>query len=380
MALIEGVGDEVTILFALILLLFVLVLAWISTHTVERLPSVWLPPVTDPVDTSSSNQAISVALVNAGAIPSNRDGSHVNIDSVQHFIPECSGSAQSNKEGCANIDRTLNSKKPSTCAGDSSPFIDPALNNDEPSACTDPTLSNREPSPTIVFSLRNGEHCPNNDSTVSNEEPCPNIDPTVDNVGSSIDTDAHLCNEKHNSIIENIEESPTGSNNDPTPNTHPTIRQRGPREAERNPIDDAITLRLKFLNDTERLLTVRPSDTLLQVKRIHFPGQETQVRLIYQGQLLRDDSQTVSALQLRDGCVLHCHISQHASGQGPGGPELAQVPLNIGSMLVPLLGLIVIILWYCQIQYPYAFSATASACLGGVTLLIGVMAFSSYRR
>lgn len=36
MALIEGVGDEVTVLFGLLLMLLVLVLAWFSTHTVER--------------------------------------------------------------------------------------------------------------------------------------------------------------------------------------------------------------------------------------------------------------------------------------------------------------------------------------------------------
>lgn len=35
MALIEGVGDEVTLLFAALLLVFVLLLAWISTRTSE---------------------------------------------------------------------------------------------------------------------------------------------------------------------------------------------------------------------------------------------------------------------------------------------------------------------------------------------------------
>lgn len=35
MALIEGVGDEVTVLFGVVFLLLVLVLAWASTHTAE---------------------------------------------------------------------------------------------------------------------------------------------------------------------------------------------------------------------------------------------------------------------------------------------------------------------------------------------------------
>uniref|UniRef100_A0A8C4TNI6 Uncharacterized protein n=1 Tax=Erpetoichthys calabaricus TaxID=27687 RepID=A0A8C4TNI6_ERPCA len=36
MALIEGVGDEVTVLFGLVLLFLVLMLAWASTHTADR--------------------------------------------------------------------------------------------------------------------------------------------------------------------------------------------------------------------------------------------------------------------------------------------------------------------------------------------------------
>ncbi|KAK5860519.1 hypothetical protein PBY51_021988 [Eleginops maclovinus] len=159
------------------------------------------------------------------------------------------------------------------------------------------------------------------------------------------------------------------------------VRNRGggePSSSQRN-----MVLRLKFLNDTERTAQVRPQDTIGYIKRTYFVGQEQQVRLIYQGQLLQDDAQTLSSLNLVHNCVLHCHISQHA-GRGPtGGPgpaDQVQVALNVGSLMVPLLVLMLSVLWYCQIQYRQFFTAPATASLVGVTIFLSLVAFGVYRR
>uniref|UniRef100_A0ABM5GM79 Transmembrane and ubiquitin-like domain-containing protein 1 n=1 Tax=Pogona vitticeps TaxID=103695 RepID=A0ABM5GM79_9SAUR len=153
------------------------------------------------------------------------------------------------------------------------------------------------------------------------------------------------------------------------------------------PRDDAIILRLKFLNDTERLARVRPEDTVGTLKRAHFPGQEQLVRLIYQGQLLRDDSQTLAALHLTHNSVVHCHISQHRPGVVPAGvpPGAAHVDathaaLNMGSLMVPLFVLMLGTLWYFQLQYRHVFTATATTCLAGLTLVFSFVAFAMYRR
>lgn len=144
-----------------------------------------------------------------------------------------------------------------------------------------------------------------------------------------------------------------------------------------------MVVRLKFLNDTERTAQVKPQDTIGYIKRTYFAGQEQQVRLIYQGQLLQDDTQTLASLHLVHNCVLHCHISQHA-GQGvAGGPRPAdqvQVALNVGSLMVPLLVLMLSVLWYCQIQYRQFFTAPATASLVGVTIFLSLVAFGVYRR
>ncbi|KAK5920223.1 hypothetical protein CgunFtcFv8_024058 [Champsocephalus gunnari] len=159
------------------------------------------------------------------------------------------------------------------------------------------------------------------------------------------------------------------------------VRNRGggePSSAQRN-----MSLRLKFLNDTETMAQVRPEDTIGYIKRTYFAGQEHQVRLIYQGQLLQDDSQTLSSLNLVHNCVLHCHISQQGVRGpvgGPGPADQVQVALNVGSLMVPLLVLMLSVLWYCQIQYRQFFTAPATASLVGVTIFLSLVAFGVYRR
>eukprot|EP00076_Gallus_gallus_P049568 XP_428658.5 LOW QUALITY PROTEIN: transmembrane and ubiquitin-like domain-containing protein 1 [Gallus gallus] len=150
------------------------------------------------------------------------------------------------------------------------------------------------------------------------------------------------------------------------------------------PAEPTMVLRLKFLNDTERLARVRPGDTVGALKRAYFPGQEQQVRLIYQGQLLRDDAQSLAALHLAPNSVLHCHISQHSPAPAPAGPRASADPvhtaLNVGSLMLPLFVLMLAVLWYFQLQYRHVFTATATTFLAGLTLLFSFMAFTMYRR
>ncbi|KAM6134632.1 LOW QUALITY PROTEIN: transmembrane and ubiquitin-like domain-containing protein 1 [Pterocles gutturalis] len=169
------------------------------------------------------------------------------------------------------------------------------------------------------------------------------------------------------------------------PRTGPAAAQGFPGEGDSGPAEPTMVLRLKFLNDTERLARVRPGDTIGALKRAHFPGQEQQVRLIYQGQLLRDDTQSLSALHLAPNSVLHCHISPHSPAPAqPAGPHASADPvhaaLNVGSLMLPLFVLMLAVLWYFQLQYRHVFTATATTFLAGLTLLFSFMAFTMYRR
>ncbi|KAK9395865.1 transmembrane and ubiquitin-like domain-containing protein 1 [Crotalus adamanteus] len=149
--------------------------------------------------------------------------------------------------------------------------------------------------------------------------------------------------------------------------------------------------RRPFLGTTEKGgPDLRPTPHRLSPSRplrLYFPGQEQLVRLIYQGQLLRDDGQTLAALHLTHNSVLHCHVSQRRASPGPSSgagsrsrPEAARPALNVGGLMVPLMVLMLGALWYFQVQHRHAFTATATTCLAGLTLLFSFVAFAAYRR
>ncbi|KAM4907228.1 transmembrane and ubiquitin-like domain-containing protein 1 [Sylvia borin] len=163
------------------------------------------------------------------------------------------------------------------------------------------------------------------------------------------------------------------------------LRHRNPPAATpESPAEPTLVLRLKFLNDTERLARVRPGDTVGALKRTYFPGQEQQVRLIYQGQLLRDDTQSLAGLHLGHLSVLHCHLSPASvapTAPGTPGPRSpAPAALGVGSLALPLFVLLLALLWYLQLQHRHVFTATATTCLAGLTLLVTFVAFAMYRR
>ncbi|KAK2822957.1 hypothetical protein Q5P01_023022 [Channa striata] len=265
MALIEGVGDEVTLLFGSLLLLMVLLLAWISTRTPE-------PP--QHLFASTASPAPSVEI-----IPAHQD------------TPHSSSSSSSSSSPSSSVNNSSSTEAPASPA---------------------------------------------------NEE-----------------------KEEERAVRE-----------------EDVVRSRG-GEGEEPSSPRNMVVRLKFLNDTERTAQVQPQDTIGYIKRTYFAGQENQVRLIYQGQLLQDDAQTLASLNLVHNCVLHCHISQHAGRGAAGGQRPAdqvQVALNVGSLMVPLLVLMLSVLWYCQIQYRQFFTAPATASLVGVTIFLSLVAFGVYRR
>uniref|UniRef100_A0A8L2UN18 Transmembrane and ubiquitin-like domain-containing protein 1 n=1 Tax=Rattus norvegicus TaxID=10116 RepID=A0A8L2UN18_RAT len=195
MALIEGVGDEVTVLFSVLACLLVLALAWVSTHTTES---------TDPLPQSSGTTT-----------PAQPSEAMTAIDSIREEAP----------------------------------------------GAESPSLRHRGPS--------------------AQPEPEAGV----------------------------------------TASTPPDSPQ------------EPLLLRLKFLNDSEQVARAWPQDTIGSLKRTQFPGREQQVRLIYQGQLLGDDTQTLGSLHLPPNCVLHCHPSV-APAASAAAPALV-LPDPVPALLSP---------------------------------------------
>uniref|UniRef100_A0A8C3V2D9 Transmembrane and ubiquitin like domain containing 2 n=1 Tax=Catharus ustulatus TaxID=91951 RepID=A0A8C3V2D9_CATUS len=146
-----------------------------------------------------------------------------------------------------------------------------------------------------------------------------------------------------------------------------------------------IKIRLKFLNDTEEVAVARPEDTVGVLKSKCFPGQESQMKLIYRGQLLQDQARTLRSLRITDNCVIHCHRSRGATAAtpalaepGPAGPAAPGLPLGGGTLMVPTVMVVLALGWYFRINYRQLFTAPATVSLIGVTVLVTFLAFGVY--
>ncbi|KAG9350065.1 hypothetical protein JZ751_026418 [Albula glossodonta] len=163
----------------------------------------------------------------------------------------------------------------------------------------------------------------------------------------------------------------------------------------------AITVRLKFLNDTEELAVLRPHDTVGLLKSKYFSGQERQIKLIFQGQLLQDPGRTLLSLNITHNSVIHCHISQslregstegtarsvpgttqveHGGVGVSGGAGGVGLALNTGSLVVPVFVVMLAVVWYFRINYRQFFTAPATISLVGVTIFFSFLVFGMYSR
>uniref|UniRef100_A0A087XY35 Transmembrane and ubiquitin-like domain containing 1 n=1 Tax=Poecilia formosa TaxID=48698 RepID=A0A087XY35_POEFO len=175
------------------------------------------------------------------------------------------------------------------------------------------------------------------------------------------------------------ETPPTGSSpqEEAEPEAGDGVRRRG---AERS-----MVVRLKFLNDTERMAQVQPHDTIGYIKRY---GLSTNQRL-EAGLSIANHPLGGAAQQTLARCITHnsslhtSHPARHENTvmRNNGEKEVqAHFSQNQPPRINPLLVLMLSVLWYCQIQYRQFFTAPATASLVGITIFLSLVAFGVYRR
>ncbi|XP_024127467.1 transmembrane and ubiquitin-like domain-containing protein 2 [Oryzias melastigma] len=157
----------------------------------------------------------------------------------------------------------------------------------------------------------------------------------------------------------------------------------------------SISIRLKFLNDTEEVAVLDPQDTVGKLKSKFFSGQEHQVKLIYRGQLLQDPRRTLFSLNITDNSVVHCHISPSLHEAAPdeeppsgaearpevsGGFRAAGVAVSTSSLVVPVFVVVLAVVWYFRINYRQFFTAPATISLVGVTVFFSFLIFGMHSR
>ena len=120
------------------------------------------------------------------------------------------------------------------------------------------------------------------------------------------------------------------------------------------------------------------------------------VRLIFNGQVLQSDSETLQGYGLFDNCVVHCLVHQQYSGSanqggstenqthdstshsnnlGDAGPHR---DWDLGNVLFASLSLLLGLAWYCRYQYAQLFNATTTVALVGLTGILTVSLVGIY--
>lgn len=145
-----------------------------------------------------------------------------------------------------------------------------------------------------------------------------------------------------------------------------------------------IRVRLKYLNDTQRLVYASPGETIGSFRRTHFSTELDEnkiVRFIFNGQDLRNDLWTLGAYNIADNSVIHCLITQ--SRQQPDAPNsnhaLGDDDLELGVFIYPIFGLILGVLWYFRFSYKQYFNAVSTVSLAGVSFIYCLALVSSLR-
>ncbi|KAF5273074.1 hypothetical protein FQR65_LT04816 [Abscondita terminalis] len=186
-------------------------------------------------------------------------------------------------------------------------------------------------------------------------------------------------------------------NIDPIKSSNDTETCSGSKEENS---DTNIRIKLKYLNDELKLVDGKLEEQLGEFKRRHFHPEFASnklVRLIFNGQVLQPDTETLQSCGLFDNCVVHCLIHQQRnvynegnnndgtfSNTRNGNNGIPQSNSNqgrdwdLGNTLLVLVSLILGSAWYFRYEYAHLYTVTATVALVAITGIFTVFLVGIY--
>ncbi|XP_078581716.1 uncharacterized protein LOC144865054 [Branchiostoma floridae x Branchiostoma japonicum] len=373
MVLIEGVDDEITLIVAVLVIAVTLTAAWFSTYVAER------PIPTERVGhLQTLHERIQGVVGETAAVATEGRTSDVESlplrgENVGGHVEPPEPPPQGSVENIQAEEQPGNSTSdPSQDAVEANPQESSDKSHDalQGSSDSEPVQSSNSPT----------DHSQSSEPPSETESPTED-DKTCENSNSATKTTPQKKGDSKSAAGPSVctrtsSESGSSIGHDP-------LLGAGVRGQEQiEPGEGEIAIRLKFLNDQERVVYAKPEETISEFRRRFF-HEEVQadhlVRFIYHGQVLVENH-TLSSYGLNNNCVVHCQVTHESS---PSQSTVELLPeteaLDVGNFVAPLFGLIVSLVWYVKLQYPHLFNPTTSIALAAVTLLFLLGVIALYR-
>ena len=188
-----------------------------------------------------------------------------------------------------------------------------------------------------------------------------------------------------------------GESSKESPNSEATTSTPSQSQsAEKQPSDvsnpDMVTIKVRFIDETSIEVKEKLAEKLGRFVSKHLDSHlnltsDDRVKLIYNGRILRPEQSSLSELGLTDNCVVHCLVQrQTRTASNAGRPQGAasagagqdDLDLDLGSFCFPLLGIVLAVIWSCQLVYAHYFNFSSTAALVLLTVLFVATLANNY--
>ena len=185
--------------------------------------------------------------------------------------------------------------------------------------------------------------------------------------------------------------------------THPVSEElpsdSAPSEQNRV-VDDAgssqepIKIRCQFLDETSLQVDTCLSESLSGLKTRHLiphlrlnPLNGDNVRLIFNGRVLQGENLTLAEAGIVNNCVIHCLVHRNTPDNQTEGitrnanrnENVVDISdLDLSNVCYPLLGSVLMAIWWCQVVYAHYFTMTSTLSLVSLTVLYLASAANTY--
>jgi len=162
-----------------------------------------------------------------------------------------------------------------------------------------------------------------------------------------------------------------------------------------NSEQEPIKIRCQFLDETSLQVDTFLSERISRLKTRHLiphlglnPLNGDSVRIIFNGRVLQGENQTLAESGIANNCVIHCLVQRSTPSNDTeriaGGNDnrnengLDISDLDLSNVCYPLLGSVLMAIWWCQVVYAHYFTLTSTLSLVSLTVLYLASAANAY--